>query len=102
MDNVIQALSANGAITTVKLANTRFVVAAGGFEGATNPSYVFTVQDSGVGSVSLADINVLDNALGYALNQGGTTHFSIDNRKAYARIRSRLCPRDIHGVADGR
>ena len=49
VDNVIQALSANGAITTVKLANTRFVVAAGGFEGATNPSGTcspFRIQES--------------------------------------------------------
>ena len=36
--------------------------------------------------MSLADINVLDNALGYALNQGGTAHFSIDNQKAYAFV----------------
>jgi hypothetical protein len=68
----------------VTAANTRFVVAAGGFEGSTNPSYVFTVQDSGPGAVSEYDVNVLDNALGYVLNQGGTVHFSADNAKAYA------------------
>jgi hypothetical protein len=28
-------------------------------------------------------IVVLDNALGYVLNQGGTAHFSPDNAKAY-------------------
>jgi hypothetical protein len=33
--------------------------------------------------VSAADIDVLDNALGYFLNQGGTVHFSPDNAKAY-------------------
>ena len=86
VDNVIAALSAHGAITSVSPANTRFVVAAGGFEGATNPSFVLTVQDSGVGSASAADINVLGNALGYVLNQGGTTHFSPDNAKAYAFV----------------
>jgi hypothetical protein len=84
VDNVIDVLSAHGAITSVTPANTRVVVAAGGFEGATNPSYVFTVQDSGSGAVSEADVDVLDNALGYVLNQGSTVHFSTDNKHAYA------------------
>ena len=84
VDSVIDALSAHGAIASVTAANTRFLVAAGGFEGATNPSYVFTVQDSGPGAASANDVNVLDNALGYVLNQGGTVHFSADNPKAYA------------------
>jgi hypothetical protein len=86
VDSVIEALSAHGAITSVTQANTRFVVAAGGFEGATNPSFVFTVQDTGAGSASAADVNVLGNALGYVLNQGGTAHFSPDNAKAYAFV----------------
>jgi hypothetical protein len=84
VENAINALSAHGVITTVTPSNTRFVVAAGGFEGATNPSFVFTVQDMDAGSASAADINVLGNALGYVLNQGGTAHFSPDNAKAYA------------------
>lgn len=84
VDRVIGALRAHGAITSVTPANSRFVVAAGGFEGATNPSYVFTIQDSGPRAASALDVNVLDNALGYVLNQGGTAHFSADNAKAYA------------------
>jgi len=84
VDSVIEALTAHGAITTVTSTNTRFVVAAGGFEGATNPSYVATVQDVGSGAASMRDVNVLDNALGFVLNQGGTAHFSADNAKAYA------------------
>jgi hypothetical protein len=83
VQNVIKALSENGAITTVKSSNTSFRVAAGGFEGVTDPAYVFTIQDSGHRAVSAADVNVLDNALGYVLNQGGTTHFSPDNPNAY-------------------
>lgn len=83
VQNVIDTLTANGAISTVNAGNTRFLVAAGGFEGVTDPSYVFTVQDSGANGVSAADIKVLDNALGYVLNQGGTAHFSPDNAKAY-------------------
>jgi hypothetical protein len=84
IDKVIDALKANGAISTVKSSNTKFVVAAGGFEGVTNPSYVFTIQDSGGKAVSQADVNVLSNALGYVLNQSRTAHFSTDNAKAYA------------------
>jgi hypothetical protein len=86
VENVISTLSAHGAITSVTPANTRFVVAAGGFEGATNPSFVFTVQDLGAGSASATDVNVLSNALGYVLNQGGTAHFSPDNARAYAFV----------------
>ena len=85
VDRVIEALTTHGAITSVAVgSNTQFVVAAGGFEGATNPSYVFTIKDSGPGAASMSDINVLDNALGYVLSQGGTVHFSADNHKAYA------------------
>ena len=83
VDEVINALASHGAISTVHPGNTSFRVAAGGFEAVTNPSYVFTVQDSGPDAVSEADVDVLDNALGYVLNQGGTAHFSPDNARAY-------------------
>ena len=83
-DSVIDALSDNGAISSVTSTNTHAVVAAGGFEGGTNPSFVLTVKDSGAGSVTEADVNVLGNALGYVLSQGSTAHFSPDNFKAYA------------------
>ena len=85
VDSVIDALTANAAINSVILNNnTRVVVAAGGFEGGTNPSFVLTVKDSGPGSVTEADVDVLGNALGYVLSQGSTAHFSPDNFKAYA------------------
>ncbi|MGH7844086.1 MAG: hypothetical protein ACREQW_02780 [Candidatus Binatia bacterium] len=84
VDNVIDTLKANGAISTVESSNTKFLVAAGGFEGLTNPSYVFTIQDSGSNAVTQADVDVLSNALGYVLNQSGTAHFSPGNPKAYA------------------
>ena len=83
VQNVIDALASNGAINTINPGNTSFRVAAGGFEGITDPSYVFTVQDSGPNAVSAADVDVLDNALGYVLNQSGTAHFSPDNARAY-------------------
>ena len=83
VQDVIDVLTANGVITTINSSNTRFLVAAGGFEAVTDPSYVFTIQDSGPNAVSAADVNVLDNALGYVLNQSGTAHFSPDDAKAY-------------------
>ena len=52
VDSVIDALTANAAISSVTSTNRRVVVAAGGFEGGTNPSFVFTVKDSGAGSVT--------------------------------------------------
>jgi hypothetical protein len=83
VDNVIATLSSHEAITSVTTDNARFVVGAGGFEGTTNPAFVFTIRDSGADSVTEADVNVLSNALGYVLNQGGTAHFSPDNANAY-------------------
>jgi hypothetical protein len=83
VDSVIYALSSNGAISTVNSSNTRAVVGAGGFEAVTNPTFVFTVNDTGPGAVTAADVNVLDNAMGYVLSQGGTVHFNPSNPKAY-------------------
>lgn len=83
VQDVIKALRDDGRLTTVTAGNTAVRVGAGGFEGVTNPSYVFTVRDSGPGAVSAADVDVLDNALGYVLSQGGTAHFSPDNKHAY-------------------
>lgn len=84
VDAVIDALTSDGAITSITAANTHAVVAAGGFEGQTNPSFVLTVQDTGVGAASQADVTVVSNALGYVLSQGGTAHFSPDDAMAYA------------------
>src|SRR5436309_3346891 len=64
VQNVIDVLSDNRAIGTVLPGNTRYLVAAGGFEGLTDPSYVLTIQDSGNTAASAADIYDLDNALG--------------------------------------
>jgi hypothetical protein len=83
VQRTIDELADDDAIRTVNAGNTSVVVAAGGFEGTTHPSFVFTIQDSGPNAVSAADVDVLDNALGYVLNQEGTAHFSPDNFKAY-------------------
>jgi hypothetical protein len=76
VQNVIGVLWLNQAITTVNPGNTVFKVAAGGFQAVTDPTYVLTMADSGQYGASASDIFVLDNALGYALNQGGTAQFS--------------------------
>jgi hypothetical protein len=82
VQNVIDALSSNGAISTLAPPNTRYLVAAGGFEAVTDPSFVVTIQDTGPLAASASDIFVLDNALGYVQNQGGTAQFSLPfNRK---------------------
>jgi hypothetical protein len=75
--NVIDVLSDHRAIRTVIPGNTTYLVAAGGFQGVTDPSYVFTMLDVGPVAVSQSDVWVLDNALGYVLNQGGTAQFSL-------------------------
>ncbi len=77
VDNIVATLAESRAITTLTVLNTRYQVAAGGFQGVTDPSYVFTLVDSGPLAVSQADVFVLDNALGYALNQDGTAQFSL-------------------------
>ena len=82
VDQTIEVLSMHNAISTVDATNTRFLVAAGGFEAVTNPSFVFTMQDSGPAAVGAGDINVLGNILGYVLSQGGTASFTPDNPKA--------------------
>lgn len=84
LDSVVDALTANGVIRSVTSINTRPIVAAGGFEGATNPSFVITVKDVGPGSVTAADVEVLGNALGFVLSQGSTVHFNPDDPGAYA------------------
>jgi hypothetical protein len=77
VQNVIDLLSDYRAISTVISGNTTYLVAAGGFQGVTDPSYVFTMLDSGPIAVSQSDVWVLDNALGYVLNQGGTAQFGL-------------------------
>jgi hypothetical protein len=83
VDQTIAALAAHRAISTVDATNTSIVVAAGGFEAVSHPSYVFTVRDTGPGAVSAADIDVLGNAIGYVLNQDGTAYFTPDSANAY-------------------
>jgi hypothetical protein len=77
VDQVIQALTSTGSISTVNGLNTRFEVGAGGFAGHTNPAYVYTVIDDGPNAASNADIKVLTDSLGYVLSQGSA--FLLDS-----------------------
>jgi hypothetical protein len=83
VDSVISVLTENGAVRTITSTNTGYKVGAGGYQAVTDPSYVLTIQDSNAGAASVADIAVLDNALGYVLSQGGDVHFNLNNPKAY-------------------
>jgi hypothetical protein len=69
VDRVLHALTATGAITTINSLNTHVTVGAGGFMGHTNPSFVFTIGDSGPNAASHADIAVFTDSLGYVLSQ---------------------------------
>jgi hypothetical protein len=77
VDRVVQALSATKAITTINDLNTHVSVGAGGFAGATNPSYVFTVIDAGPNAASTDDVKVLTDSLGYVMSQASA--FLLDS-----------------------
>ena len=63
---VVDVLSSTGAITTINNLNTQFEVGAGGFQGSTNPAYVYTVIDAGPNAASHDDVRVLTNSLANA------------------------------------
>ncbi len=83
VDQVIQALSSTHAVSTINGLNTRFQVGAGGFNGHTNPSYVYTVIDSGPNAASLDDVKVLTDSLGYVMSQGSAFLLDADNTSSF-------------------
>jgi hypothetical protein len=70
VDQVIEVLSSNKSIKTVNGLNSHFEVGAGGFAGASNPSFVYTVIDSGPNAANHDDIKIVTDSLGYVLSQG--------------------------------
>jgi len=70
VDQVIEVLSSNKSIKTVNGLNSHFEVGAGGFAGASNPSFVYTVIDSGPNAANHDDITIVTDSLGYVLSQG--------------------------------
>jgi hypothetical protein len=83
VDDVIAVLSSMGSITTINGLNTRFEVGAGGFAGETNPSFVYTVTDSGPNAASQNDIKVLTDSLGYVMSQGSAFLLDADNDASF-------------------
>ena len=79
VSQVVEALSTTGSITTINDQNARFSVGAGGFAGNTNPSYVYTIIDSGPNAASKTDIRRLTDGLGYVLSQGSAFLLDADD-----------------------
>ena len=83
VDRVVQALSTTRAITTINTLNTSVSVGAGGFAGATNPSYVFTVIDDGPNAASIDDVKVLTDSLGYVMSQASAFLLDSDDTTSF-------------------
>jgi hypothetical protein len=83
VSRVVNALSSTGAITTINDLNTHFAVGAGGFEGRTNPSYVYTVIDEGPNAASVGDVKVLTDSLGYVMSQESAFLLDADNTSSF-------------------
>ena len=83
VDRVVQALSSTRAITTINDLNTQVAVGAGGFAGATNPSYVFTVIDDGPNAASIEDVKVLTDSLGYVMSQASAFLLDSDDTTSF-------------------
>jgi hypothetical protein len=83
VDQVIGALTASGSITTLNSLNTHIEVGAGGFFGATNPSYVYTIIDAGPNAATHADVRVLTDSLGYVLSQSSAFLLDADRPGSY-------------------
>ena len=83
VDDVVQLLALEHVTTTINRRNTRFEVAGGGFAGDSNPTYAYTVTDSGANAASHADIRLLTDSLGYALSQGSAFLLDTDDVAAF-------------------
>jgi len=83
VDQVIQVLSSTHAISTINGLNTRFQVGAGGFNGHTNPAYVYTVIDSGPNAASLDDVKIMTDSLGYVMSQGSAFLLDADHTSSF-------------------
>jgi hypothetical protein len=69
VDDVEDLLADERVTTTIDARNTRFDLSAGGFAGSTNPTFAFTVKDGGRRPASLADVQLLGDALGFVTSQ---------------------------------
>ena len=83
VDRVEQLLSDRHITTTINDRNTHFAVSAGGFEAITNPTYAYTVIDTGPGAANHGDIALLIDSLGYVLSQGSAFLLDADNPASF-------------------
>ena len=79
VDDVIAVLTATKSVTTINGLNTHVEVGAGGFAGETNPSFVYTVIDSGPNAASLGDVARMTDGLGFVLSQASAFLLDADN-----------------------
>jgi hypothetical protein len=83
VSQVVNALSSTGAITTINSLNTSFAVGAGGFAGATNPSFVYTVIDKGPNAASIGDVKILTDSMGFVMSQGSAFLLDSDDPSSF-------------------
>jgi hypothetical protein len=83
VDEVIDVLTLTNAISTINSLNTSFEVAAGGFAGNTNPTYAYTMIDSGPDAATKDDVKVLTDSLGYVLSQGSAFLLDADDPSSF-------------------
>jgi hypothetical protein len=83
VDQVIDALSHSKSVKTINGLNIHVEVGAGGFAGATNPSFVYTVIDSGPNAASHDDIKIVTDGLGYVLSQGSAFLLDAANTASF-------------------
>ena len=83
VDQVVAALASTRSITTINGLNTHVEVGAGGFAGATNPSYVYTIIDAGPNAATHDDIEILTDALGYVLSQASAFLLDADRADSF-------------------
>jgi hypothetical protein len=83
VDQVIDVLRRSKSIKTINGLNIHFEVGAGGFAGATNPSFVYTVIDGGPNGATHDDIEVLTDSLGFVLSQGSAFLLDATNTLSF-------------------
>ena len=83
VEEVLDALTDTDAISTIDDDNSAFAVGAGGFNGRTTASIVYTVVDDGPDAATESDIEVLTNSLGYVFSQGSAFLLDADDPTSF-------------------
>jgi hypothetical protein len=83
VEEVVGVLVSNKSITTINGLNAHIELGAGGFFGETNPSYVFTIIDSGPNAATHDDIKVLTDSLAYVMSQASAFLLDADRAQSF-------------------